>query len=144
MEGWLLIYFRNVNLSFLDKKLFDDIKWTIHPRSRIGLVGENGAGKTTLFRAILDQVHLDSGLIEIPNRKHKTIGYLPQDLVELESVNLIEFLKQKSGIAALEESIKDLEHKISQVKQNTSEYSKLSEQYSDALAHFSSMDGYAF
>jgi ATP-binding cassette subfamily F protein 3 len=144
MEGLLLIYFRNVNLSFLEKKLFDNINWTIHSRSRIGLVGENGTGKTTLFRALLDQVHLDSGTIEIPDRKHKTIGYLPQDLVELESVNLIEFLKQKSGIAALEESIKDLEHKISQVKQNTSEYSKLSQQYSDALAHFAAMDGYAF
>ena len=139
-----MIYFRNVNLSFLEKKLFDNINWTIHSRSRIGLVGENGTGKTTLFRALLDQVHLDSGTIEIPDRKHKTIGYLPQDLVELESVNLIEFLKQKSGIAALEESIKDLEHKISQVKQNTSEYSKLSQQYSDALAHFAAMDGYAF
>lgn len=139
-----MIYFRNISLSFLDKKLFVDINWTIHPRSRIGLVGDNGTGKTTLFRAILDQVHLDSGTIEIPNRKHKTIGYLPQDLVELESVNLIEFLKQKSGIAALEESIKDLENKISQSRQNTSEYSKLSQQYSDALAHFSSMDGYAF
>jgi ATP-binding cassette subfamily F protein 3 len=139
-----LIYFRNVNLSFLEKKLFDNINWTIHSRSRIGLVGENGTGKTTLFRALLDQVHLDSGAIEIPDRKHKTIGYLPQDLVELESVNLIEFLKQKSGIAALEESIKDLEHKISGVKQNTSEYSILSQQYSDALAHFAAMDGYAF
>ena len=139
-----MIYFRNVNLSFLEKKLFDNINWTIHSRSRIGLVGENGTGKTTLFRALLDQVQLDSGTIEIPDRKHKTIGYLPQDLVELESVNLVEFLKQKSGIAALEESIKDLEHKISQVKQNTSEYSKLSQQYSDALAHFAAMDGYAF
>ncbi|MGD0169809.1 MAG: ribosomal protection-like ABC-F family protein [Smithella sp.] len=139
-----MIYFRNVNLSFLEKKLFDNINWTIHSRSRIGLVGENGTGKTTLFRALLDQVHLDSGAIEIPDRKHKTIGYLPQDLVELESVNLIEFLKQKSGIAALEESIKDLEHKISQVKQNASGYSKLSQQYSDALAHFAAMDGYAF
>ncbi len=139
-----MIYFRNVNLSFLEKKLFDNINWTIHSRSRIGLVGENGTGKTTLFRALLDQVHLDSGTIEIPDRKHKTIGYLPQDLVVLESVNLIEFLKQKSGIAALEESIKDMEHKISLVKQNTSGYSKLSQQYSDALAHFAVMDGYAF
>jgi ATP-binding cassette subfamily F protein 3 len=144
MEGLLLIYFRNVNLSFLEKKLFDNINWTIHSRSRIGLVGENGTGKTTLFRALLDQIHLDSGIIEIPDRKHKTIGYLPQDLVELESVSLIEFLKQKSGIAALEESIKDLEYQISQVKQNTSGYSKLSQEYSDALAHFAAMDGYAF
>jgi ATP-binding cassette, subfamily F, member 3 len=139
-----VIYFRNVNLSFLDKKLFDNINWTIHPKSRIGLVGDNGTGKTTLFRAILEQVHLDSGTIDIPNRKQKTIGYLPQDLVELESIALIDFLKKKSGIAALEESIKDLEHQISQAGQNTPQYKKLSREYSDALAHFSAMDGYAF
>jgi ATP-binding cassette subfamily F protein 3 len=139
-----VIYFRNVNLSFLDKKLFDNINWTIHPKSRIGLVGDNGTGKTTLFRAILEQVHLDSGIIDIPNRKQKTIGYLPQDLVELESIALIDFLKRKSGIAALEESIRDLEHQLSRIKQNTAEYSELSQKYSDALAHFSAMDGYAF
>ncbi|MCE5212271.1 MAG: ABC-F family ATP-binding cassette domain-containing protein [Deltaproteobacteria bacterium] len=139
-----MIYFRNVSLSFLDKKLFDNINWTIHPRSRIGLVGENGTGKTTLFRAILEQVHLDSGMIEIPGRKQKVFGYLPQDLVELEPVALIDFLKQKSGIAAIEESIRDLEHQLSLVKQNTSEYSEISQKYSDALSHFSAMDGYAF
>ena len=139
-----MIYFRNVNLSFLDKKLFDNINWTIHPKSRIGLVGDNGTGKTTLFRAILEQVHLDSGIIDIPNRKQKTIGYLPQDLVELESIALIDFLKKKSGIAALEESIKDLEHQISQARQNTSEYKKISQKYSDATAHFAALDGYAF
>jgi ATPase subunit of ABC transporter with duplicated ATPase domains len=70
-EEQLVIYFRNVSLSFLDKKLFDNINWTIHPKSRIGLVGDNGTGKTTLFRAILEQVHLDSGIIDIPNRKQK-------------------------------------------------------------------------
>jgi len=139
-----VIYFRNVNLSFLDKKLFDNINWTIHPKSRIGLVGDNGTGKTTLFRTILEQVHLDSGTIDIPNRKQKTIGYLPQDLVELESIPLIEFLKKKSGIAALEESIKQLENQISQSRQNTAEYNKFSKNYSDATAHFAAMDGYAF
>lgn len=139
-----MIYFRNVSLSFLDKKLFDNINWTIHPKSRIGLVGDNGTGKTTLFRAILEQVHLDSGKIDIPNRKQKTIGYLPQDLVELESIALIDFLKRKSGIAALEKSIKDLEHQISQARQNTSEYKTLSQNYSDATANFAALDGYAF
>ena len=139
-----MIYFRNVSLSFLDKKLFDNINWTIHPKSRIGLVGDNGTGKTTLFRAILDQIHLDSGMIEIPGRKQKVFGYLPQDLVELEPIPLIAFLKKKSGIAAIEESIRDLEHRLSRIKQNTAEYGEVSQKYSDALAHFSAMDGYAF
>ena len=139
-----MIYFRNVSLSFLDKKLFDNINWTIHPKSRIGLVGDNGTGKTTLFRAILDQIHLDSGLIEIPGRKQKVFGYLPQDLVELEPIPLIEFLKKKNGISAIEGSIRDLEHRLSRIKQNTAEYGEVSQKYSDALAHFSAKDGYAF
>lgn len=139
-----MIYFRNISLSFLDKTLFDHINWTIHPRSRIGLVGENGTGKTTLFRAILEQVHLDSGMIEIPGRKQKVFGYLPQDMVELESIPLIDYLKEKSGIAAAEASIKDLEHRMSRVKSNTAEYSEISQKYSDALAHFNVLDGYAF
>jgi len=144
MEGYFLIYFRNVSLSFLDKKLFDNINWTIHPKSRIGLVGDNGTGKTTLFRTILDQVNPDYGMIEIPGKKQKTFGYLPQDLVELESIPLIDFLKRKSGIAAIEESIRDLEYNLSRIKQNTTEYSEISQKYSDALAHFSALDGYAF
>jgi ATP-binding cassette subfamily F protein 3 len=139
-----VIYFRNASLSFLDKKLFDNINWTIRPKSRIGLVGNNGTGKTTLFRAILEQVHLDSGFIDIPDRKLTTIGYLPQDMVELESINLLEFLKEKSGITALEESIRNLEHQISQVEHNTADYSLLSKAYADALAHYNSRDGYAF
>jgi len=139
-----VIYFRNVSLSFLDKQLFDQINWTIHPKSRVGLVGDNGTGKTTLFRAILDQVHLDSGFIDIPDRKQKKIGYLPQDLVELEAIGLIEYLRQKSGIEALENAIRELEQKISHVKPNTHEYSELARHYADATAEFSARDGYAF
>ena len=139
-----MIYFRNVNLSFLDNKLFDNVNWTIRPKSRIGLVGNNGAGKTTLFRAILGEVHLDAGFIDIPDRKLKTIGYLPQETMELESNILLEFLKEKSGITALEESIRNLENQISHVKHNTFEYSQLSNTYSEALAHYNSRDGYAF
>lgn len=139
-----MIFFRNVSLSFLDKQLFDSITWTIHPKSRVGLVGDNGAGKTTLFRAILNQVHLDDGFIDIPDRKQKKIGYLPQDLIELESISLIEYLRQKSGIADLEKSIRDLEHQISRTKPNTHEYASLSRHYAEATAEFSARDGYAF
>ncbi|PKN87308.1 MAG: hypothetical protein CVU51_05825 [Deltaproteobacteria bacterium HGW-Deltaproteobacteria-1] len=139
-----LIYFRNISLSFLDKQLFDQINWTIHPKSRIGLVGDNGTGKTTLFRAILDQVHPDSGFIDIPDRKQKKIGYLPQDLVELEATGLIEYLRRKSGIARLEGDIRSLEEQISKTKPNTHAYSELTRRYADATAEFSARDGYAF
>lgn len=139
-----MIYLRNVSLSFLERKLFDNINWTIHPKSRIGLVGDNGTGKTTLFRVILGEVHPDSGLIDIADRKNKTIGYLPQDLVELEPVNLIDYLKNKSGIAALEASIKTLEHQMSQAKEHSPEYNQTAKAYSAEMAHFNARDGYSF
>ena len=139
-----MIYFRNVSLSFLDKHLFHQINWTIHPKSRIGLVGDNGTGKTTLFRAILDQVHLDEGFIDIPDRKQKKIGYLPQDLVELEAIGLIDYLRQKSGIEELEKTIRDLEIQISHSKPNTHEYSLLTRHYTEKTSEFSARDGYAF
>ena len=139
-----MIYFRNVSLSFLDRQLFDDINWTIHPKGRIGLVGDNGTGKTTLFRTILDQVHLDSGFIDIPDRKQKKIGYLPQDLVELEATGLIDYLRKKSGIEELENAIRGLEQQISHSKPNTHEYSELTRHYADKTAEFSARDGYAF
>ena len=139
-----MIYFRSVSLSFLDRQLFDQINWTIHPKSRIGLVGDNGTGKTTLFRAILEQVHLDSGFIDIPDRKQKKIGYLPQDLVELEATGLIEYLRGKSGIAQLEDDIRFLEVQISQTRPNTHAYSELTRRYGDATAEFTARDGYVF
>ncbi len=141
---YLLIYFRNISLSFLDKKLFDKMNWTIHPKSRIGMVGENGTGKTTLFRMIMDDVRPDDGTLDIPGKKQKIFGYLPQDLVELESIPLIDYLKQKSGMADLETSIKDLEQKLSKIKHDTAEYRELSQKYSDATALFHARDGYAF
>jgi ATP-binding cassette subfamily F protein 3 len=102
-----VIYLKNISLSFADRRIFDNITWMIPEKSRVGLVGDNGTGKTTLFKAILGVVDPDQGDIEIPNRKNRTIGYLPQDLVELEPLPLIDYLRNKSGIADLEKALKN-------------------------------------
>jgi ATP-binding cassette subfamily F protein 3 len=139
-----MIYLRNLSLSFLERQLFEKINWTIHPKSRIGLVGDNGTGKTTIFRLLLVEVHPDSGLVDIADSKNKTTGYLPQDLVELEPVNLIEFLKNKSGIAALENSIKNLEHQLSGTKEHSTEYNQTAKAYASEMARFNARNGYSF
>ncbi len=89
-----MITLKDISLSFADRKIFDRISWAITDRSRIGLVGDNGTGKTTLLRAILGIVDLDGGTIEIPDRKRVTIGYLPQDLVELDPVPLMDYIRR--------------------------------------------------
>jgi ATP-binding cassette subfamily F protein 3 len=139
-----LIYFKDISLSFADRKIFDRINLAITDRSRIGLVGDNGTGKTTLLRAIIGHIDLDAGSIEIPDRKRVTIGYLPQDLVELEPVPLIDFLRKKSGIADLEAAMKQSEEALSQAAPDDPSHEKLLKGYENAIASFSAKEGYAF
>ncbi len=139
-----MIYLRDVSLSFADRKIFDRITWTITDRGRVGLVGDNGTGKTTLLRAILGSVEIDSGTIEIPDRKRATIGYLPQDLVELDPVPLMDYLRRQSGIAALEEAVKLSEEALSQADPDDPAHEKFLKEYEDAIAAFQAKDGYAF
>ena len=96
-----MISLQNIGLTYNDKKIFSGISWLITERSRIGLVGDNGAGKTTLFRAIKGETALDSGAIEMP--RSKRIGYLPQDLVELEPLPVMDYLKKQTGQEELEQ-----------------------------------------
>ncbi|MBI4632828.1 MAG: ABC-F family ATP-binding cassette domain-containing protein [Deltaproteobacteria bacterium] len=139
-----MIYLKNISLSFADRKLFDQINWTITEKSRIGLVGDNGMGKTTLLRMIAGQVEPEEGAVEIPERKKKTIGYLPQDLAELEPLNLLLYLKKKSGIYDLEEAIGGYEEQISGCAPEQAEHGQLLTAYESALALYSMRDGYSF
>ncbi|MBN1381573.1 MAG: ABC-F family ATP-binding cassette domain-containing protein [Deltaproteobacteria bacterium] len=139
-----MIYLKDLSLSFGGQVIYEGINWTITERSRIGLVGENGTGKTTLFRTIMGMVPLDAGSVEIPNRKNKTIGYLPQDLVELEPVGLMEYLKKKSGLADIEGQIKELEGAISRCAEGSAEFKRVTKAYEQAVARFNAKDGYAF
>ncbi len=139
-----MIYLNNISLSFADNTIFDNITWMIPEKSRIGLVGDNGTGKTTLFRAISGMVEIDEGSIEIPNRKNRTIGYLPQDLVELEPFPLIEYLRKKSGIDDIEKTLKDHERRMSQYNPDTAEYQEILKAYEATTARFQTAEGYRF
>ncbi len=116
----------------------------IPEKSRIGLVGDNGTGKTTLLKAILGMVDLDRGSIEIPNRKNRTIGYLPQDLVDLEPLPLIDYLRKKSGIADLEQTLKNYESRMSRCDPESAEYGEILDAYEATAARFQSIEGYRF
>jgi ATP-binding cassette subfamily F protein 3 len=139
-----VIYLNNISLSFADNTIFDNITWMIPEKSRIGIVGDNGTGKTTLFRAILGMVDSDEGTIEIPNRKNRIMGYLPQDLVELEPFPLIEYLRRKSGIDDIEQTLKDHERRMSQCDPDSAEYQEIMKAYEATTARFQAAEGYRF
>jgi ATP-binding cassette subfamily F protein 3 len=139
-----VIYLNNISLSFADRKIFERLTWMIPEKSRIGLVGDNGTGKTTLLKAILGMVDLDQGIIEIPNRRNRTIGYLPQDLVEIEDFPLMDYLRRRSGIADIEQTMKDCESRISVYNPESAEYDELLKTYETAAARYQACEGYRF
>jgi ATP-binding cassette subfamily F protein 3 len=137
-----MISLQNIGLTYNDKKIFDQLSWLITEKSRIGLVGDNGAGKTTLFRAIKGESSLDSGFIEIP--KNKRIGYLPQDLVELDPLPVQDYLKRRTGQEELEKNIKNYEERIASNDHRQAGYETILKKFDAASEAFRIQDGYGF
>lgn len=66
----------NLNKSYGDKTLFDQLSFSISGHDRIGLIGVNGTGKSTLLKILAGLESMDSGKIIHANQFH--IEYLPQ------------------------------------------------------------------
>ncbi|MGG4773672.1 energy-dependent translational throttle protein EttA [Alcaligenaceae bacterium 429] len=60
-----VIEFKNVNKSFGDRLLIEDLSFKVPPGAIVGIIGPNGAGKSTLFRMIAGEEQPDSGSVEI-------------------------------------------------------------------------------
>lgn len=54
---------KNLNFSYGDKKILDDISFTIENGEKLVIIGPNGCGKTTLLRLISGYLKADSGEI---------------------------------------------------------------------------------
>ncbi len=74
---------KNVSKSFGNKKVVDNISFTLDKPGVFGLLGTNGAGKTTTIRMLLGIITMDSGEItwnkEKVDRKRVNFGYLPEE-----------------------------------------------------------------
>ena len=78
----------NVDLSFGDVSVLENVSLTIEPGEFVGLVGPNGAGKTTLLRAISGALEPQTGRITIDGRavhdvsaraSSRLVSVVPQD-----------------------------------------------------------------
>jgi len=74
---------KNVQKSFIDKLVVDNISFEITKPGVFGLLGTNGAGKTTTIRMILGILKKDNGEISWNNkevtRDNVNFGYLPEE-----------------------------------------------------------------
>lgn len=65
--------------------ILDNINLSLHPGSRIGLLGANGAGKSTLIKSLLGDLELLKG--ERTCGEHLRIGYFAQHQMEALDLN---------------------------------------------------------
>jgi ABC-2 type transport system ATP-binding protein len=75
---------QELNQSFGEKKVLDDISFEVKEGSILGVLGVNGAGKTTLMRSIAGIIVPDSGTILWKSNSNtdfvkSQIGYLPEE-----------------------------------------------------------------
>lgn len=120
-----MIGLKNLHLRYGEKVIFGDVSLTIGVRDRIGLVGSNGAGKSTLLKLMLDEIEIDRGEFEKPD--WVTLGYLPQDGIEVKGRSLF-----KEVETAFDDAL-DLQAKIADADEKLGEMDTSSEEYYDMI-----------
>ncbi len=84
-----MIRLRNLSLQRGIKPLFEQVNLTIHAGQKIGIIGVNGCGKSSLFTLLLNQLHQDSGDIDLPT--NLVIAHVAQT-ISMETKPAIEYV----------------------------------------------------
>lgn len=103
------IIFKNINFSYDNKKLFNNLNFEILKGETVGIYGESGAGKSTFANILIGLLKPESGDVFINNNQsiftqltkwRKNIGYVPQNIFLLD-----ESLKKNIAFGINEEII---------------------------------------
>lgn len=137
-----MIHLINITLRFGERVLFKNISWSIPKGSRVGLVGSNGAGKTTLLRILSGEMESDSG--EVSLAKDQSIGYLPQDLIEIPDVPVLDFLRERTGLADIERRLASCTRNLTEAVPGSEEGNRLLTLHDELMKQYEMRDGFAF
>jgi ATP-binding cassette subfamily F protein 3 len=112
-----LISVNNIKKSYVTRVLFEDVKFEVTERDRVGLVGVNGCGKTTLFRILTGLEQADEGELYI-NREAR-IGVMEQIAQDL-ALPLYEYaLLEFSHLVQAETEIENINERLTETKDET-------------------------
>lgn len=93
--GNKIIEIHNISKSFENKKVIDNLDYTLARHDRIGIIGKNGLGKSTLINILDGKIKPDSGEIEIGETVK--IGCFSQDDSHMHpDMRAIDYVKEES------------------------------------------------
>ncbi|MDW7659688.1 MAG: ATP-binding cassette domain-containing protein, partial [Bacillota bacterium] len=72
----VLVTAEGISKSYADRKVLQDVRFSIHSGDKIGVIGINGTGKTTLLKLIAGLEQADEG--QLLKSRGLRIEYLPQ------------------------------------------------------------------
>lgn len=126
----------NLNKSYGEKKVLENVEFTFEEGKIYGLLGRNGAGKTTFFNVLNSDIEVDSALFYLDNKPldTKDIGYVTSTPIVPEFLTGKEFLKFYIDIN--KDKIKDkksLEEYFDLVKLNKKDQNILLKEYSQGM-----------
>ena len=87
ISGDNVLKVKNIEKSFGNKKVLNNISFNLYKGERVGIIGKNGIGKSTLLKIIVDKLKKDSGEVDFGSRVK--MGYYEQDHQDLTDENTI-------------------------------------------------------
>lgn len=87
ISGDNVLKVKNIEKSFGNKKILNNISFNLYKGERVGIIGKNGIGKSTLLKIIVDKLKKDSGEVDFGSRVK--MGYYDQDHQDLTDENTI-------------------------------------------------------
>ncbi len=127
---------------FGHKLLFQNADWLINPDERTALVGANGTGKTTLLRVLAGRDTLDYG--QMHRAKAMTMGYLPQDGLELSPRIVIEeCLSVFADVHSMERELESLAAQMGELDPAGQDYAIVCDRFSELDTQLHARDAYS-
>jgi ATP-binding cassette subfamily F protein 3 len=119
-----MITINQISHNFGKKTLFNGINCVINAHDRIALVGSNGSGKTTLLKMLMGELEPDGGTIDKPD--YASVGYLPQDGIEVSGKTLYEEAESAFGdVLSLQQKIAKADEQLLEMDTEAEEYYEL-------------------
>ena len=137
----MILSCQNINKSFGDKTVLENVNFQLESSEKVALVGANGAGKTTLFRLITGEEHPDNGNIIIAS--DVKLGYLAQHQENVFSKSIYdELLYSRQDLLDVESELRNTE-KLMQSTHDSNELEDLYAKYERLNHFFEYNNGYA-